>query len=77
MQRVQADIQRHIEGLALVERADVFVGQNEVVIHLYFLPGRIMTLEDKLDVRSKAYAIVMKETGLPREKIRLLAKKSD
>lgn len=77
MQQVQADLQREIEGLTLVERADVFVGQNEVVIHLYFLPGRNMSLEDKLGVRSEAYAIVMRKTGLPKGKIRLLAKKSD
>jgi hypothetical protein len=77
MQRVQAKIQRDVESLDLVERADVFVGQNEVVVHLYFRTDRKLNLGEKLEVRNEVYAIVTRETGLPKEKIRPLAKKRD
>ena len=75
MQRAQANIQRDVEGLEFVERADVFVGQNEVVVHLYFSENRALSLKEKLEVRNKVYEIVTRETGLPKEKIRPLAKK--
>jgi len=77
MQRVRATIQGDIEKLELVERADVFLGQNEVVVHLYFATSGVVSLEDKLAVREKVYGIVSRETGLTEDKIRLLAKKRD
>jgi hypothetical protein len=77
MQRAQDNIRRDVESLNLVERADVFVGQNEVVVHIYFPADKTLSVEDKLRVRNDVYAIVTRETGLPKEKIRPLAKKRD
>jgi hypothetical protein len=77
MQRVRDRIQTDIEKLEFVERADVFVGQNEVVIHLYFVMNQDVSLENKLAVREKVYAVVSRETGLTQEKIKVLARKQD
>ena len=71
IQEQQAKIRRFVEAIDAVDRADVFVRESEVMVFIYFKPGASMSIEQRDAVND----FIFRETGIPRESIRLLVKK--